>query len=256
MSRKISTGPALPASVNPTPFSESTCVMIPAAKILAVALPFAYGAGRAFRNAALALILCNLPALAETKTLLALGDSLTQGYGLPQEQGFVPQLQSWLQAQGADVTVINAGVSGDTTSGGLSRLDWSLTPQVDAMIVNLGGNDLLRGIDPAKSRANLETILATAQARNLPVLLVGLRAPRNYGPDFKAAFDAMYPDLAAKYGVDLEMNFFAPLMDRTAGGFTGDTMQSDGIHPSAAGVALIVRGLGPKVLALLDRVPG
>lgn len=207
------------------------------------------------RNAAVALMLTGLPALAETKTLLALGDSLTQGYGLPQEQGFVPQLQTWLQAQGADVEVINAGVSGDTTAGGVSRLDWSLTPEVDAMIVNLGGNDLLRGINPANSRANLDKILATAQARNLPVLLVGLRAPGNYGPDFKAAFDAMYPDLAAQYGVDLEMSFFAPLMADGDGRFEAETMQPDGIHPSAQGVALIVQGMGPKVLALLAQVP-
>lgn len=196
-----------------------------------------------------------LPAAAETKTLLALGDSLTQGYGLPREQGFVPQLQAWLQAQGADVEVINAGVSGDTTSGGVSRLDWSLTPEVDAMIVNLGGNDLLRGIDPAQSRANLDTILAAAAARDLPVILVGLRAPGNYGPDFKEAFNAMYPDLAAKYGVDLEMNFFAPLIVTGEGRFDPETMQPDGIHPSAAGVARIVAGMGPKVLDLLEQVP-
>jgi len=223
--------------------------------ILASALSIPYGALRAMRNAAVALMLTGLPALAETKTLLALGDSLTQGYGLPQEQGFVPQLQTWLQAQGADVKVINAGVSGDTTAGGVSRLDWSLTPEVDAMIVNLGGNDLLRGINPANSRANLDKILATAQARNLPVLLVGLRAPGNYGPDFKAAFDAMYPDLAAQYGVDLEMSFFAPLMADGDGRFEAETMQPDGIHPSAQGVALIVQGMGPKVLALLAKVP-
>jgi acyl-CoA thioesterase-1 len=223
--------------------------------ILASALSIPYGALRAMRNAAVALMLTGLPALAETKTLLALGDSLTQGYGLPQEQGFVPQLQTWLQAQGADVEVINAGVSGDTTAGGVSRLDWSLTPEVDAMIVNLGGNDLLRGINPANSRANLDKILATAQARNLPVLLVGLRAPGNYGPDFKAAFDAMYPDLAAQYGVDLEMSFFAPLMADGDGRFEAETMQPDGIHPSAQGVALIVQGMGPKVLALLAQVP-
>lgn len=198
-------------------------------------------------------MLIGLPAMAEQKTLLALGDSLTQGYGLPVEQGFVPQLQAWLQAKGADVTVVNAGVSGDTTSGGVSRLDWSLTPEVDAMIVNLGGNDLLRGIDPATSRANLDKILSTATARELPVLLVGLRAPGNYGPQFKADFDAMYPELAAQYGVDVEPDFFGYLM--ADGIAPADVMQPDGIHPSAAGVARIVEGIGPKVLALLDKVP-
>ena len=210
---------------------------------------------RAIRNAAIALLLIGLPVAAETKTLLALGDSLTQGYGLPTEQGFVPQLQAWLRAKGADVQVINAGVSGDTTSGGVSRLDWSLTPEVDAMIVNLGGNDLLRGIDPAQSRANLDKILSTATARNLPVLLVGLRAPGNYGPEFKAAFDAIYPDLAEQYGADLEPDFFAPLIVPGEDRFEPDTMQPDGIHPNAAGVARIVAAMGPRVLDLLARVP-
>lgn len=186
-------------------------------------------------------------------TLLALGDSLTQGYGLPQEDGFVPQLQNWLAAMGAEVTVINAGVSGDTTAGGLSRLAWSLTPEVDAMIVNLGGNDLLRGIDPASSRANLDAILTEAQTRDLPVLLVGLRAPGNYGADFKADFDAMYPELAEKFGVETEMNFFLPLIDQTTRRFDPTTMQADGLHPNAKGVGLIVAALGPKVLTLLEK---
>jgi len=220
------------------------------------AVPFApvsYGALRLIRNATFAWILGSMAVGAEPLTLLALGDSLTQGYGLPQEDGFVPQLQAWLIAQGQDVVVINAGVSGDTTAGGLSRLAWSLTPEVDAMIVNLGGNDLLRGIDPANSRANLEAILTEAQARNLPVLLVGLRAPGNYGADFKADFDAIYPDLAAKYGVETETNFFLPLIDQTTRRFAADTMQADGIHPNAKGVALIVAGLGDEVLALLKK---
>ena len=102
--------------------------------------------------------------------MLALGDSLTAGYGLPTDQGFVPQLQAWLAAKGLDVKIINAGVSGDTTAGGLSRADWSLTPDVQAVIVNLGGNDMLRGIDPATSRANLDAILAKVKARGVPML--------------------------------------------------------------------------------------
>lgn len=197
-----------------------------------------------------------LPVLAEPVTVVALGDSLTQGYGLPEDQGFVPQLQGWLDAQGADAVVLNAGVSGDTTAGGLARLDWALTPETDALIVNLGGNDMLRGIDPATSRANLEAILQKAQARGLPVLLVGLRAPGNYGPEFKEAFDAMYPDLAAQYGAALELNFFIPLIDQTTRLLNPDDMQSDGIHPSASGVAKVVEALGPKVLDLLAKVPG
>ena len=194
------------------------------------------------------------PATAAKFALVALGDSLTAGYGLPQDQGFVPQMQAWLQARGVDVTITNAGVSGDTTAGGVARLDWSLTPEPSALLVNLGGNDLLRGMDPAASAANLDKILATAQARNLPVLLVGLKALGNYGPDFKAQFDAIYPALAQKYDVPLYPDFFAPLKsdaDQTMALAT--YMQPDGIHPSAEGVARIVGDLGPFVIDLLKQ---
>lgn len=214
-----------------------------------------YGPLRALRNVTFAFAVSAAPALADPVTVVALGDSLTQGYGLPQEDGFVPQLQGWLRAQALDVTVVNAGVSGDTTAGGLSRLDWSLTPDVDALIVTLGGNDLLRGIDPAESRANLDAILRGATDRGLPVLLVAMQAPGNYGPDYKAAFDAIYPELAAQYGALLAPGFFAPLMDGGADpAALGGYMQPDGIHPNAEGVARIVQGLGPQVVALLDRV--
>lgn len=208
---------------------------------------------RALRNAAIVLICAALPAFAKPHTLLALGDSLTAGYGLAQGEGLVPQLQNWLVAQGEDVTILNAGVSGDTTAGGAARLDWSLTPEVDAMIVTLGGNDLLRGINPATSRANLEKILAAAAARDLPVLLVGLTAPANYGPAFKAEFDAIYPDLAVKYGSLLVANFFAPL--QTENGTLAKFMQLDGIHPNAAGVVKIVAAIGPQTRTLLQSLP-
>jgi acyl-CoA thioesterase-1 len=198
---------------------------------------------------------------AEPVTIVALGDSLTAGYGLAdQGDGLVPQLEGWLKAKGADVVVQNAGVSGDTTAGGLSRLAWALGPEADALIVTLGGNDLLRGLDPAGSRANLEAILTEAGARGLPVLLVAMAAPGNYGPEFKAAFDAMYPELAAQYGAVLAEDFFAGM--RAAGADPGDPaslaafMQADGIHPNPEGVRLIVEGLGPKVLELLGRVEG
>lgn len=205
------------------------------------------------RNCTIALSLVATPAFAEPLTLVALGDSLTQGYGLPVEDGFVPQLQEWLADNGQEVTVVNAGVSGDTTAGGRARLDWSLSPDVDAMIVNLGGNDLLRGLEPAGSRANLDAILAGAQARGLPVLLVGMSAPGNYGPDYKAAFDAIFPELAATYAADLVPNFFAAILDPETRRFADGTMQDDGIHPNAEGVARIVAHIGPKVVALLDR---
>lgn len=196
-----------------------------------------------------------LPVAAEPVTIAALGDSLTQGYGLPQDEGFVPQLQAWLTARGAEADIINAGVSGDTTAGGLSRVGWTLTPEVDAMIVALGGNDLLRGIDPAASRANLAGILQAAREKGVEVMLVGLSAPGNYGPDFKAAFDAMYPELAAEYGALHVESFLAGL--RGEGGDSEamrDLMQPDGIHPNREGVRRIVEAMGPEVLTLIDRV--
>lgn len=194
------------------------------------------------------------PARAEPLTVVALGDSLTAGYGLPPEQGYVPQLQAWLQARGADVKVENAGVSGDTTAGGLSRLDWSLTPETDALIVNLGGNDMLRGVDPAEARSNLDAILAAATARNLPVLLVGLHAPGNYGPDYKQAFDAIFPDLATQYGALLYPDYFAALEAAgDASQVLQDYMQPDAIHPNAEGVSRIVAAIGPSVLDLLKK---
>lgn len=193
-----------------------------------------------------------LPAAADPLTLVALGDSLTQGYGLPQDQGFVPQLQAWLRAKGADVTVVNAGVSGDTSAGGRARLAWTLEGGGDAMIVALGGNDLLRGLDPAETRANIEAILAEASARGLPVLLIGLPAPGNYGPEYKADFDAIWPELAAQYGAQMVPNMLAGLSDIAPDQRAG-LVQPDGLHPSADGVKVMVEALGPEVLRLLER---
>ena len=203
---------------------------------------------------ATAVIFWAAQAQAET-VIAALGDSLTQGFGLPVEQGFVPQLERWLTEQGHDVRLINAGVSGDTTTGGLSRVDWTLTDDVDAMIVALGGNDLLRGIDPALSRANLDGILKAAQAKEVDVLLVGMEAPGNYGPDYKAAFDAMYPELAAAYDTLYLDSFFAGFGDaRENPAALGAFMQGDGIHPNADGVGEIIKAIGPAVAELLSRV--
>lgn len=194
------------------------------------------------------------PLAAEPITIAALGDSLTQGYGLPPEQGFVPQLQSWLDEHGAQAVVVNAGVSGDTTAGGLSRVGWTLTPEVDAMIVTLGGNDLLRGIDPAVARDNLKGILEAAREVGVPVLLAGMPVPGNYGPGYKTAFEAIYPELASEYGALYVENFLAPLSERmTNGEPVAALMQADGLHPGAEGVALIVEALGPRVLELIGR---
>ncbi|MCY4336673.1 MAG: arylesterase [Litoreibacter sp.] len=195
-----------------------------------------------------------LPALAEPVTVAALGDSLTQGFGLVPEQGFVPQMQGYLDASELDVTLINAGVSGDTTAGGLSRIDWTLTEEVDAVIVALGANDMLRGLPPEQARANLDAILSKIAARGLPALLVGIDAPPNYGAEYEQAFEAMYPDLAEQYGALYFPNFLQGLAD------LGDLelvmrehMQGDRIHPNASGVALIVEAMGPVVTELIGR---
>lgn len=213
------------------------------------------------RNAAIAVLALSSCAWAEPVTIVALGDSLTAGYGLADaSQGLVPVLEGWLKARGHDVVLQNAGVSGDTTAGGLARIGWALGPEAEALIVTLGGNDLLRGIDPAASRQNLDGILKEAAGRNLPVLLVAMKAPGNFGPDYKTAFDAMYGDLATQYGALLADDFFAGL--RAAGADPADPaslaafMQADGLHPNPEGVRLIVEGLGPKVEELLARVRG
>lgn len=183
---------------------------------------------------------------AETLRLVAFGDSLTHGYGLPQDQGFVPQLERWLKDQGQDVQVINMGVSGDTTAGGRARLSWALADGADALILELGGNDLLRGIDPAASRENLDAMLTELGGQGVPVLLAGLEAPLNYGSDFKQAFDSMYPDLAEAHGAVLYPSFVEGVVN-------AEMTQADGIHPNEKGVAKIVEGIGPKVLELLAR---
>ena len=194
------------------------------------------------------------PAAAQEVTIAALGDSLTAGYGLPEGEGFVPVLNAWLDEAGVAAEVLNAGVSGDTTAGGLARVDWTLTPDVDAVIVTLGGNDLLRGTDPAVSRANLDGILAILAERDLPVLLVGMEASGNYGAAYKRAFDGMYPALAEEYGTLFAPSFLGPLVAETdIGTARARYMQGDGIHPNRDGVEVIVEALGPAVALLAER---
>jgi acyl-CoA thioesterase-1 len=198
-----------------------------------------------------------LSARADEMVIAALGDSLTQGYGLMQSDGFVPQLEGWLTAQGADLRLINAGVSGDTTAGGLARVGWTLTPDVDAMIVALGGNDLLRGLAPDQARSNIEGILQAAAEADVEVLLIGMEAPGNFGPEYKAQFDAIYPELAEAYGAVYLESFFAGLVEDGAAidpAALREWFQADGIHPNRAGVDRIIEAVGPKVLELLDTV--
>lgn len=203
-------------------------------------------------------VLAATPALAEEVTVLAFGDSLTHGYGLPPAEGFVPQLEAWLNAHSEDqVTVVNAGVSGDTTAGGKARIAWSLSDDVDVVIVELGANDLLRGIDPGASRANLDAVLAEISSRELPILLAGMPAPSNYGPDYQRDFDAIYPELAQKYGAVLYPNFLSGLGQGTDLSQVRHLMQADGVHPNAEGVGKVVDAIGPTVLQLIGEVePG
>ncbi len=220
-----------------------------------------YGGGARIHKFLMALILAGgfagSPGAAEPVNLLALGDSLTQGYGLVESDGFVPQLRNWLEERGHDVRIVNGGVSGDTSAGGLSRADWSLTPDIDGMILTLGGNDLLRGIDPSVTKENLGGILSVAEQKDVEVLLVGLEAPGNYGPQYKASFDAIYPALAEDHDALLFPNFFAGLLPE--GGTPGDAkiwMQPDGVHPNAEGVRRIVAAIGPAVETLIARSAG
>ncbi|EAQ23190.1 arylesterase [Roseovarius sp. 217] len=211
-----------------------------------------YGVQRPLGKVVAAFLCLVSPVMAaEPVTVLALGDSLTQGYGLPEQDGLVPQMRKWLKNQGVEAELINAGVSGDTTAGGAARVEWSLTPEVDAMIVALGGNDLLRGIDPAVSRRNIEEILRVAEAQGVEVLLVGLRAPGNYGADYKMAFDEIYPDLSEAYDTLFMPDFFAGLGEGDPSTLQ-KLFQADGIHPNADGVARIVEGLGPQVRDLIE----
>jgi acyl-CoA thioesterase-1 len=213
---------------------------------------FQYGVGSLGDKVTAVFLLVATPAIAEEVTVLAFGDSLTQGYGLPEAQGLVPQLDAWLAAKGIEVDLINGGVSGDTTAGGAARVDWSLTQDVDAMIVTLGGNDLLRGLDPSAARTNLRQILEGARSRDVEVLLVGMKAPGNYGAEYKTAFDSIYPDLAQEFGTLYFEDFFAGLgQDDPAQ--ARRYFQPDGIHPNAEGVGRIVEALGPAVVDLVQQ---
>ncbi|HEX4457039.1 MAG TPA: arylesterase [Polyangia bacterium] len=190
-----------------------------------------------------------LPALAADKPLqiVALGDSLTAGLGLESQDAFPAKLQQALAAKGIAATITNAGVSGDTMTNGLARLDWSVPPGTDAVILELGANDALRGIDPAVTRRALDGILSGLAKRKIPVLLAGMLAPRNLGTDYARQFDAIFPDLAKANGVV----FYPFFLDGVAA--DAKLNQHDGLHPTAAGVDVIVAKILPKVEELIAR---
>ncbi len=188
---------------------------------------------------------------ADTKPikLAVLGDSLTAGYGLSSNLAFPPRLQIALKEKGIATDILNAGVSGDTTTAGLARLDWSIPDGTEAVIVELGANDALRGVDPKVTYAVLDEIIRKLKARNIPVMLCGMYAPPNYGEDYAKRFNAIYPDLVKVHGVPLYPFFLEGVATNPK------LNQGDGIHPTAEGVDAIVKRILPTVEAFLKTVP-
>lgn len=191
-------------------------------------------------------------AITEADTLLlAFGDSLYAGYGLAQNDGFVPELQKSLRAAGKDVSVHNAGVSGDTTAAGLRRMDFvldNLPKKPDLVILGLGGNDLLRGLKPEETRSNLDAMVKKLNGRDIPIMLTGMVAPINLGKEYGAAFNSIYPDIAQQYGTVLYPFFMEGLVSRP------DLILEDGIHPNDKGIDLIVEKITPSVLQAIDKL--
>lgn len=187
---------------------------------------------------------------ADSVRLLALGDSLTAGFGLPKEDAFTTKLARALLAKGYQVEVIDAGVSGDTTAGGLARLDWALADKPNVAIVALGGNDGLRGLEPAETRSNMDAILKKLSDRKIPAMVAGMMAPPNLGREFGAEFNAVFPEVAAKYSALLYPFFLDGVAAERA------LNQPDGIHPNAAGVDVIVGRMLPSVIELINSAPG
>lgn len=189
------------------------------------------------------MTMISTPAFAQTKRIVALGDSLTAGYGLQSGEDFATKLQESLIQDGLDVKIDNAGVSGDTTAGGLARVDWAVegAQKPDLVIVALGANDMLRGIDPGVTKDNLSKILTKLKEKDIPVFLIGMRSPTNMGPFFRGKFDKVYKELAEEYDVVLYPFF----LDGVA--MKADLNQEDGIHPNTKGVAVMVEKIAPSV---------
>ena len=182
-----------------------------------------------------------------------LGDSITHGFGLPEEEGLVNQLSNWFSNNGTAVSFINGGVSGDTTAGGLERLSWSLTEDISAVIVALGSNDVLRGFPPEITKENLSEMIDIAQGNKVPVLLIGTYAPGNYGEEYKSNFDAIFTDLAEEKNIAYIDSYLKPLLDEVSKG--KDVMhllQADGLHPNPNGVRVVVEYISPQILKFLQ----
>jgi acyl-CoA thioesterase-1 len=192
------------------------------------------------------------PAIAPAKPIkmVVLGDSLSAGLGLPASAAFPARLQKALKTKGIEVDMVNAGVSGDTTSGGRDRLDWSVPEGTEAVILELGANDALRGVDPKVTRSALTEILTRLKARGIAVLLCGMYAPPNYGSDYSARFNAIYPELAKSFGVPLYPFFLEGVATEAK------LNQADGLHPTAEGVDVIVTNILPTVQAFLGAISG
>lgn len=218
-----------------------------------------YLLGQMVRRAVLVNVLVNVLGLAivgtavaagseKTVRIVAFGDSLTAGFGLKPGQGFPEQLGKLLASRSVDAEIINAGVSGDTTAAGLARLDWSIPDGTDAVILELGANDALRGSAPADARRNLEAMITSLKARGIEILVAGMVAPRNLGTAYARAFDPIFPELAAKYGTLLYPFFLEGVA------LDPKLNLADGLHPTAEGVAIIAQRIAPKVEELIARV--
>ncbi len=179
--------------------------------------------------------------------ILMLGDSLTQGFGLAEKNGLVPKLQHWLSNNNVDVSLINGGVSGDTTLGGFERLDWLLTPNINGVVVALGGNDLLRGFDPKFTKNNLRKIFKNLQLKGVKSVIVGTISPLNYGPQFKKEYDEIFPALAREYNLFYIDSLYSPLINKRTQEISINLLQADGIHPNEKGVEAIVHYIAPVI---------
>jgi len=200
---------------------------------------------RLLATIALGLMLVAGPAIARAPVILDFGDSLTAGLGLPANAAFPAKLEAWLHRQGIEVRVVNAGVSGDTTADGLARLDWALADKPDLVILALGANDALRGIDPSTVRDNLDKMIEKIRASGAKVLLIGMLAPPNWGEEYKHAFDAIFPELARAHRLPLYPFFLEGVAMKP------ELNQPDGLHPNESGVAVLVNRIAPMVARLL-----